>query len=128
MKRGLLLSVAFVYALFLSISAFAQDPEMLELTAPKIGAGLITIDGVADEAAWEEVSATTPEYVCCGGTNDAYPDASTFAATFKLAWSPEGMLIYVEVKDDVLQEFDADVNTAEYQWDNVEVFFYMPPD
>lgn len=129
MKRGLLLSVVFMYALFLSMNAVAQDfPETQEVTVSKVGDAAITIDGFADEEVWGMIDANGVPYVACGGTNDAYPDASDHSATWKVAWSMLGWYLFAEVKDDALVEWVPDGDQPNYQVDNCETFFYIPPD
>jgi hypothetical protein len=116
-----------VYALLLSVNA--QDyPPTKSLDVQKINPDLITVDGYADEDFWSQITAVVPEFVACGGTNDAYPDASSHAASYKVAWSSVGFHLFVEVTDDANIEYEAVEGLADWQCDAVEIFFYAPAD
>jgi hypothetical protein len=77
----------------------------------------LTIDGVADEAAWAAVPATPIAKPYAGETVDA-----TTSATFKMLYDSDNLYVFVNVIDNVVTVD----NAADWKGDKVELYFGLP--
>lgn len=81
----------------------------------------ITIDGVADEGYWDNMTAYPIDIV----VNDLGPDDdSDLKATYKVAWDSEFLYLLTEVTDESIVTWSADDEMARAEWkmDNIEIF------
>ena len=105
----------------LLLSLAAAAPTHLEdrshYRAPKAGASIL-IDGVADDAAWEQAEWRDIAYRWLG------PEFSEedFRGRFKVAWTEDRIYVLVEFVDDIL--FDSHRDPLVQYWDDdcVEIF------
>lgn len=100
-------------SVFFSGNVLAKEAfEAMKTSTP------ISIDGVADEGAWDSASWYPMDKLILG----QQVDKQDFSARFKLAWDNDKLYLNVELTDDVL--FDAHANPLEKYWDDdcLEIF------
>jgi hypothetical protein len=102
----------------LTTEAFAAHSESRSLYDAPRAAGPIRVDGIADEADWDDAAWRDISYRWLGP--DYTPD--DFEGRFKLVWTPERVYLLVEVTDDIL--FDSHRDPLVQYWDDdcLEVF------
>ena len=113
MKKQLLSIAALFAATLISVSAFAQPNEA---DLPKLADGCeVTIDGVADEAFWAEIT---------GWQNTVFFQQETPTITsnvWKAAWDANGLYVLVDYEDNNWYPSWVS-NMNDYESDKVEVY------
>jgi len=115
--RSLVMMIALVFGANMLVKAQVATPRTTEC---KFIEG-ITVD--ADmEAAWDDAVEETLNYDS-GGAD--LPDPTDRSGTFRTAWDNDFIYFFFDLKDDVLIPWTEESGKAEYETDNVEVFFNM---
>ena len=93
----------------------SPEPSAVPPAAVKLADdAVITVDGIADEAAYADVAAyDIASRVACDNKKD-----SDTTATAKLMWKADALYGFVSVKDADIAKF----GNNNYQWDGVELF------
>jgi len=110
--------LAIVGALALSVPAFAQHHEgRSQYRAPHADTAPV-IDGVPDDAAWDDAEWRPLAYNWLGDP----ADASDVSGRFKVVWSGDRLYLMAEIVDDIL--FDSHRDPLVQYWDDdcLEVF------
>jgi hypothetical protein len=124
MKRILLFAGMMCAILMISVNVMAQDVQQLSQDVKKC-AQAPTIDGDGSDVIWELVDfIKLVEFMPSGTGAVGEPTADDLSAQFKLLWDDEAIYIFLDVTDDVEQIIDCTEHSNEYQYDNMEVFFY----
>ncbi|HEY7774370.1 MAG TPA: sugar-binding protein [Marinagarivorans sp.] len=78
-----------------------------------------TIDGIPDEASWEQASWRAIDKLIAGS---APTDANDFSGRYKVLWTKQHLYILAEISDDIL--IDSHPNPLESYWDDdaLEIF------
>lgn len=76
------------------------------------------VDGVADDAAWEEADWVAMDQLMLG----AMPTPEDFSGRYKLVWTAEHLYLLAEITDDVLYDSHADPLQSYWEDDALEVF------
>ncbi len=102
----------FILFTFIGSSSFCQN-----YLAPK-ATNIPTIDGIGNEACWQEAGWAAMDQVWIGNA----VTANDFSGKYKVAWTADKLYLLVEVTDDVLSDYYA--NPLQNWWDDdcVEVF------
>jgi hypothetical protein len=115
MKKNLLLLLALVA---MCVTIYAQ-PSALSIDIPGT-TETIVVDGFPDDALWStEIDPQPFPYTF----QDPRADASDIDATIQIAWSQLGLLMYLDMTDDMENYFAEGENT--WEQDNDEFFFYF---
>jgi hypothetical protein len=114
MKKNLLLVLALVA---MCVTVYSQPgPHSVTFTGTNEA---ITIDGYNDEAFWSDCDPLPFPYTY----QDPRAEASDIDAAIQLAWSTAGIMIYLDITDDVENYFTEGDNT--WEQDNAEFLFYF---
>jgi len=107
----------FLITCFISIPIYAQkkDHHLIEV---KKTLQEVTIDGVANESFWEQTQWLDIDQLWMGGPYSA----EDFSGRYKIRWNNEGILLLVEIVDDVIFDQYQDPFTLWWDDDCVEVF------
>lgn len=111
------MKLSFVLLLFLCGTTFSQkkDHQIIEVHHdPEIP----VIDGVADEKCWDKAEWHPLDQLWLGNPYNA----EDFEGRFKLSWFEGGLLLLVEIKDDILMDQHEDPLRLWWDDDCVEVF------
>ncbi len=114
MKKNLLLFIALIA---MCVSVFAQPTPV---DVPIEGTNrTIEVDGYPDEGLWTDIIPMTYDL----SFQDPPPTESDVSASLMIAWSDLGLLIFLDVTDDVENYLASGENT--WMQDNTEFFFYF---
>ncbi|GJM64429.1 sugar-binding protein [Persicobacter diffluens] len=84
---------------------------------------VITVDGIADEAVWAEITATELDRLVYW--NDDYKDAPTpenISATYKVFYSATDLHVFIDVTDDSNSSLPDGASDG-YKYDGIEMYF-----
>jgi hypothetical protein len=115
MKKNLLLLLALVA---MCVTIYAQ-PSALSIEIPGTHSAIV-VDGFPDDALWStEIDPQPFPYTF----QDPRADAADIDATIQIAWSELGLLMYLDMTDDLLNLWTDGENT--WEQDNDEFFYYF---
>jgi hypothetical protein len=114
MKKNLLLLLALVA---MCVTIYAQ-PSALSITIPGTTEAIV-VDGFNDDDLWAEIDPQPFPY----SFQDPRADASDIDATIQIAWSDLGLLMYLDMTDDMENYWTSGENT--WEQDNDEFFYYF---
>ena len=114
MKKNLLFVIAFVA---MCVTVLAQ-PSPMSITIDGTTKA-IEVDGFADDDLWAEVAGLSFDY----SFQEPKAELYDIDATLQIAWNEVGLLIFLDITDDVENYFASGENT--WMQDNAEFFFYF---
>jgi hypothetical protein len=116
MKKNLLLVIVFITT---CATFLAQEyPSPMSITIAGTNKA-IEVDGFADDDLWADIDILSFDY----SYQDPKADLSDIDATLQIAWNEVGLLIFVDIIDDMENYFASGENT--WEQDNAEFFFYF---
>jgi hypothetical protein len=117
MRKNFLLFLA----LFAMCATVLGQPSDIEIEIPGTNEAIV-VDGYADDDLWAEIDPQGFPY----SIQDPRADPSDIDATLQIAWSPLGLLMFLDMTDDQENYFADGENT--WEQDNDEFFYYFGED
>jgi hypothetical protein len=116
MKRNLLFIIALA-AMYVSVIA-QPYPTPVEITITGTNRA-IEVDGYPDEDLWNDIIPLTYDF----SFQDPAPEESDLSGSLMISWSELGLLVFLDVNDDVQNYWHDGENT--WMQDNCEFFVYF---
>ena len=130
MKKVRLILVIFILLKSYFFLLSQEDTTLVEQRVASVSytsASEITIDGVRDENIWGSVSSNPIDHPVEGSDiliNDceSVDCEGDISGIFKIAWSDDGLYLFIEVKDDVVTSQCAFDIEPDWLYDNIEIY------